>query len=212
MIRMICLIKNIVFDIGGVLVDFRYKAYAIDLGLSREEAEAVSAAMINTPEWELLDRGIISQTEAREHFIRENPKLNKQIELFWNDLTEIVRSYPDSRDWVGSLKERGYGIYLLTNYPDEMFALHSKTQFSFFEYVDGTVVSASVKLTKPDMRIYRMLLDKYGLKAEECVFLDDREENTLAARETGFLTVTVSDRKKAKEELESILKERGEYR
>lgn len=206
------MIKNIIFDIGKVLVDFRYKDYCRDLGMDEQTVEAIAKAMPENENWNKLDAGEASQDELAAMFKRDNPHLSGYIDLFWKDLTEIVRSFPQSKDWLRDLNNRGYGIYLLTNYPDEMFSLHCKTQFTFLDYVDGMVVSSRCKLIKPDKRIYQTLMSKYNLIADECVFLDDRAENTAAAALLGMKTITVSDPVKARADLDILLskeRERG---
>lgn len=205
------MIKNIVFDIGMVLVDFRYVDYCRDLGFDEDTVQKLVNAMVLSPDWNTLDMGIISQEELIARFKNENPEIEKEIDLFWEDLTEIVRSFPRSREWLSDLKASGYNIYLLTNYPEEMFALHCKTQFDFLGYTDGMVVSSHVKLTKPDSRIYECLLSKYGIEASESVFLDDRADNTAAAAALGFKTITVTDQETAIAELEkTLLSDRSE--
>lgn len=199
------MIKNIVFDIGMVLVDFRYMDYCRDLGFDEETVQRLVNAMILSPYWNNLDMGIISQEELIGRFKEENPDLEREIDTFWRDLTEIVHSFPGSKKWLSDLRSRGYNIYLLTNYPEEMFALHCKTQFDFLGYADGMVVSSHVKLTKPDSRIYECLLSKYGLNACECVFLDDKAENTAAAAALGFNVITVADQESAIAELDRLL-------
>lgn len=205
------MIKNIVFDIGMVLVDFRYMDYCRDLGFDEETVHKLVNAMILSPDWNTLDMGIISQEELIERFKNDNPDLEREIAVFWRDLTEIVHSFPSSKKWLSDLKSRGYNIYLLTNYPEEMFALHCKTQFDFLGYADGMVVSSHVKLTKPDSRIYECLLSKYGINANESIFLDDKAVNTAAAAALGFATITVTDQESAIIELDRLLmKDRSE--
>lgn len=199
------MIKNIIFDIGMVLVNFRYREYCRDLGMNEETVEAIARAMPENADWNNLDLGILSQEEIIAQFKKDNPVLSDDIDLFWNDLTEIVRSFPQSKEWLSCLKSRGYNIYLLTNYPEEMFALHCKTQFDFLDSVDGMVVSSHCKITKPDKRIYQLLMSKYNLKADECVFLDDRAANTEAATALGMYTITVTDPVKARVALDNLL-------
>ncbi len=206
------MIKNIIFDIGNVLVSFRYKDYCRDLGMDEATVEAIAKAMPENENWNKLDAGEASQEELVEMFKSDNPDLTEQIDLFWNDLTEIVRSFPQSKEWLCELKGKGYGIYLLTNYPEEMFALHCKTQFTFLDYVDGMVVSSHCKLIKPDERIYTTLMSKYNLIASECVFLDDRAVNTSAAASLGMKTITVTSPEQARLALDELLeadRERG---
>lgn len=206
------MIKNIIFDIGMVLVDFRYKDYCRDLGMDEDTVDAIAKAMPENGDWANLDAGIVTQQEIAEKFKLDNPQLSEYIDLFWKDLTEIVRSFPQSKEWLCDLKSRGYNIYLLTNYPEEMFSLHCKTQFDFLGYVDGMVVSSHCKLIKPDERIYNVLMSKYNLNASECVFLDDRSPNTAAAVALGMKAITVSNPKDARKALDELLmndRERG---
>lgn len=200
------MIKNIIFDVGMVLVDFRYKDFCRDLGMSEEKIEAISKAMPENPVWNDFDMGLFAQDEMIEKFKKINTDLIPEIELFWRDMTDIVRSFPQSKEWLSELKEQGYNVYLLTNYPEEMFALHCKCKFDFLGYVDGMVVSSHCKITKPDERIYQLLMSKYNLVANECVFLDDRAKNTAAASALGMKTITVTDPIEARKSLAELLK------
>ncbi len=203
------MIKNVIFDIGMVLVDFRYKALCRELGMSEETVEAVAKAMPENPIWNNLDQGLFSQEEAIKHFKNSNPELASEIDLFWDNIQNVVSSYEQSKDWLYELKSRGYNIYLLTNYPEEMFALHCKTQFDFLGAVDGMVVSSHVKLTKPDERIFQLIMSKYNLVPNECVFLDDRIANTQSATALGIHAITVSDPVLARKNLDELLKTIG---
>lgn len=103
------------------------------------------------------------------------------------------RPIPHTEIWkrIHLLKEKGYKIYLLSNYPKELFAFHTKDA-DFMKDIDGKVVSYEIHVTKPNLDIYRHLLEKYSLNPKECVFFDDREENTKAAEELGILSYTVT--------------------
>lgn len=207
-----CPVKNIVFDIGMVLVDFRRHDYCRELGLDEDTTMRLIKGITEHPLWNELDRGAVEYEDINRAFLESEPDMQKQAELFWRDLTEIVRSFPQTKGWLADLRSRGYNIYLLSNYPKKMFELHCKTQFDFLEYVDGMVVSSYVGLVKPDRRIYELLLSKYNLVASQCVFLDDREENTEAAKRLGFKTVTVKDHVKAIGQLDELLSKYGERR
>ena len=88
------------------------------------------------------------------------------------------------------LKKKGYGIYVLSNYSEELFTLHTK-DLPFWELVDGGVISYEIRQIKPNPPIYRHLFEKYQLKAQDCLFFDDRPENTEGARKLGMQAVTV---------------------
>ena len=116
-----------------------------------------------------------------------------------------IHSFSYSANWLKSLKERGLSVFLLTNYSDWMFDYHFKNEFTFTKYVDGMIVSGREKLLKPENAIYECLLKRYGLKAEECVFLDDHAENVEGAKKCGLNGIVFTDFETARAKLNSCL-------
>lgn len=102
------------------------------------------------------------------------------------------------------LKKKGYMIYILSNYSEELFAKHTKDA-GFLDIIDGGIVSYQVHLLKPDIRIYKALLKKYSLKAEECMFFDDKEENVNGACRAGMKAVRVTSREMLNRMLDEML-------
>ncbi len=200
------MIKNVVFDIGKVLIDFRYKEYMRELSFDESVIEEISEKMVLDDDWNSLDRG-----EEEEVFIErikgKLPKYEKEIDEFFKDYGNLVESYPYAKAWLEGLKKRGYGVYLLSNYPEKMFERHSSEKFSFMDSVDGKIVSGMVKLRKPEKEIYELLLDTFGLKAEECVFIDDRIENVEAARNSGLKAIHFDEYENVCAKLEAFLTE-----
>jgi putative hydrolase of the HAD superfamily len=139
--------------------------------------------------------------------LRENNKEHlKEFELVWANQVDLVETYDYVNQWMDSLKVKGLKIYLLSNYPKSIFALHEdKHKFTFLDKIDGRVVSGYVGLVKPDKDIYELLVDKYGLKYEECVFIDDRQENIDTAIDLGMKGIVFTDYQSASEKLEEII-------
>jgi FMN phosphatase YigB (HAD superfamily) len=106
---------------------------------------------------------------------------------------------------VSLMKEKGYRIYLLSNYSEDFFRVHTKDA-SFMDELDGKVVSYEIHKIKPDAAIYMHLLDKYQLDAKECVFFDDRQENTKAAEELGIRSYTITSKEYLLSVLDAYLK------
>ena len=181
-------IKNVIFDVGDVLVDFRYRDYMRDLGFSEESAEFLTENMIFTDFWEGMDLGVRDVSDAKDYFSDKYPELKNEIHEFWTHIESIVAEFDYAAPMIRSLKKRGYKIFLLSNYPDKLADMHWK-RFTFLDELDGYIISAKVKLAKPDPAIYRMLMDRYGLKAEECIFIDDRQNNIDTAKSLGMETV-----------------------
>lgn len=198
-------IRNIIFDLGSVLVDFRYMAYMKELGFSEELCDYFAKNIILGDVWLKMDSGSYTMEEALEEWIRRHPQKEAELRRFFSDPTRLVGLYPDTEEWIRWCKSSGYRVYLLTNYPGDIFELHAKRVFTFMSEVDGYVVSAYEKVTKPSEDVYKILLNRYGLEASESVFLDDRKDNVSAAENLGIHGILVNDRTKAWQELRDFL-------
>ncbi len=201
------MIRNIVFDIGMVLADFRWKEYMLrDLGFAPEVMETFAKRLVLDPVWDEFDLGVRPTEEIITEMKERLPEYPKERELFFLHIEDIAASYPYSEPWIRELKERGYAVYLLSNYPRDVFRIHEKKHFGFAALVDGKVVSGFERLSKPDPAIYRVLLDRYALKAEECVFLDDRQVNIDTALSLGMQGIVFTSYEDARVRLEELLR------
>lgn len=199
------MIKNIVFDIGMVLVDFRFRDYMRDLGMLAEDVERVAGHMIYNPLWEEFDRGAKDFDWVLNAMKQEHPDEADFYDLFWRDPSDVCRPFPKTRSWIEDLKKRGYRIYLLSNYPDPLFRCHWETCFNFTDLVDGKVISYEVKHVKPEREIYDILLSRYNLKAQESLFVDDRRANVEKAIELGFHSFVVENQEQAIKDMDNYL-------
>lgn len=198
------MIRNVVFDIGKVLVDFNWEKAAAETGFSEADIELMRREVIGN-RWDEVDRGVMTEEEAKEYIKEVLPGLEDKFDRFYEKLDEMVPVRPYAEDWLKSLKERGLGVYLLSNFPEKLFIYEEEHNFGFVKHADGKIISSFVKLIKPDPQIYRCLLDTYGLKAEECVFIDDREDNVKAAKECGFNGIVFTGYEDACASLENLL-------
>lgn len=181
-------IKNIVFDVGMVLIDFCWAQHCRNLGFGEEVIKSFDKYMISSNYWDLMDEGMISEKDAIQEFIKAMPQYQEQIEIFWKHPEGFVKEYAYAAPMIQSLKEQGYKVYLLSNYPLGMYHTHWPT-FSFYNKVDGYVVSAVERIKKPDKAIYALLCNRYHLKPEECLFVDDRQVNVDAAISVGMESI-----------------------
>ena len=113
---------------------------------------------------------------------------------------------PEVWEKVVGLKQKGYKIYILSNYSDELFHQHTEGA-SFLDVLDGGVVSCQVKEIKPNRRIYEILLERYDLDPTECLFFDDRADNVEAARNLGFEAIQVTSQEMLNDTLKKMLEE-----
>lgn len=185
--------KNIVFDFGGVMVDFDPHKYLIDLFGNRELEEEVYDLTFGSREWQLLDAGRITRREANERMLERARAVGRgfEVEGVLDDWMSMLRPRRRMQTLVEQLKQRGYCVYYLSNIPEDVLALLMERDFQGL--FDGGVASCEVHVNKPDPRIYQALLDKYGLKASESVFIDDRQDNVQAAFELGFVGIRMKD-------------------
>lgn len=199
------MIKNVIFDIGNVLVDFRWRVLMEELKLSQETQAAFEKTVFGSRWWGELDHGIYEEAEILEHFREDNKAYLDAFNLVWENRDKLVEPYAYAVQWIENLKSSGRNVYLLSNYPKDVFALHAECgRFPFLDKVDGKVVSGFVRMVKPDADIYEYLLSEYGLNADECVFIDDREENVETAKALGMGGIVFQGYEQACSELDRL--------
>ena len=199
-------IRNVIFDIGRVLIGFEWWDYIRGL-FDEETAQKVTDALWHTKYWWELDRAVLSEEEILEMFYSAAPDVKEEIREAFDRIGECMSRCDYAIPWIEDLKARGYKVYYLSNYSEHLMQANPDV-LDFLPHVDGGVFSCYVQLIKPDPEIYRTLMEKYDLQAEECVFIDDREDNVVAARQLGMQSIWFEDYAQAKEELEQMLDER----
>lgn len=200
------MIKNIVFDIGNVLVDFCWQDHIARFGYPDEISARVGRAMMQSPVWNELDRGVWTNDELLAGFIANDPELEPQIREVFLNLSTLVRRREGSVGWLRSLKKDGYRVYYLSNFSKRV-RTEAAREMPFLKEMDGGIMSCDVKLIKPDEAIYRTLFARYGLNPGECVFLDDSPKNLETAKRLGMKEILVKDQGQAIEELAEYLRE-----
>ena len=198
------MIKNIVFDIGNVLVDYCWQDHIRRFGFDEPSMERIGRAMMQSPVWNEIDRGVWTNEEILQGFIQNDPELEKEIRLVFSDLGTLVRERSGSIPWIRELKTAGYMVYYLSNFSDRV-KREAADQLHFLPEMDGGIMSYEIQLIKPDAAIYEALFEKYRLKPEESVFLDDSEKNIDAARKLHMHGILVNSQEQAKQELKELL-------
>ncbi len=205
------MIKNIIFDIGNVLVTFDWEDLAREIGFTDDDIQILVERVIGD-RWDEFDRGVMPEDEALKYIQEVLPGLEDKFATLWYRIDEAIAVYPYVDGWMKDLKEEGYNIYLLSNFPKSLFEKESEEKLTFLKFVDGKVISSFVKLIKPDREIYEYLLNQYNLKADECVFLDDRAKNIIAAEAIGIHGIQFKNYEDARVRLETLLSETGNKR
>ena len=200
------MIKTVIFDIGNVLTDFAWKEMYKEKGLEGETFDRVAKATVQSPYWCELDRGIMTFSEVMDKFVNLDSEMEDEIRRVLADMHGIVTGRSYAVPWVCSLKNQGLKVYVLSNFSEKIWK-ECIDALEFFEFTDGGIISYKEHLIKPDQAVYQLLLERYGLCADECVFIDDLEENVKAARLCGINGIVFKNYEQAKKELNDMLKD-----
>lgn len=199
------MINTIIFDIGQVLAWFRWKEYIKDFGWSEEINEAVSrATVLSSNIWKEFDRGVLTYEELFERSYQVEPNYREQIKIFYNNMEQLVFEYDYSEMLIKKLKEKGFKVYLLSNYSKIPFE-YAQKNFKFLKYVDGGIISYQVKHIKPEPEIYKCLIDKYNIIPNQSVFFDDVQENLDGAAKFGINTIKVTKKEDIFDGLKNLI-------
>jgi 2-haloacid dehalogenase len=195
-------INTIIFDYGGVLIDWhpRYM-YRDEFEESSEMEHFLSK--ICTEEWNLHQDKGRSLAEGTRILQEKFPEHVEKIQLFYDQWEKMINGdIPQNVALLRKLKER-YKLYGLTNWSAETFPIVFK-RFPFFTLFDGIVISGEEKLIKPDKKIFERVLGRYHLEAENALFIDDNMNNIQAAKEIGFATIHIQEKTDLKTELRAL--------
>jgi len=170
------MIRNIVFDMGQVLLRFDRDYFISRLGIGGEDKELLKREVFLSLEWARMDRGSMTDAEAAESICKRLPEhlhdAARKLVQMWD---RPILPVPGMYELVEELKSNGYGIYLLSNASYRQHDYWPRVEASRF--FDGKLISADEKVVKPQPEIYRLLLERFGLQAEECFFVDDVPAN-----------------------------------
>lgn len=197
------MIRNVVFDIGNVLAAFRWKEYFADFGYPKEILERLYDATVRSPIWSEFDRGEADDEKLMQLFIQNDPGIERELRETLSNVHGLVGRYDYAIPWIQELKTKGYRVYYLSNFARRAYE-DCLDAMDFIPYMDGGILSFRDRVIKPSPEIYQLLLSRYGLKAEECVFLDDLRSNVDAARQQGWQGIVFEDREQACRELREM--------
>ena len=200
------MIRHLIYDFGAVLVDWDpHRLYVPYFG---DEARADWFLTEICPyEWNAQVDAGRSPKEVTEERVALFPEWEKEIRLYFDRWIDMMGDgIPGMEALVRDYKARGYGAWGLTNWSWETFPL-IRDRYPVFGLLDGFVVSGKEKTVKPGPRIYRILLERYGLRAEECIFIDDNPKNTAGAEAVGIRGLVFQDAAQLRRDLDRILSE-----
>ena len=184
------MIRNIILDVGGVLIDWTPEETMRAVGCTPEDIALIRTRIFDTDLWAEEDRSVLSREELTELFCSRVPEIADKFRVYYEHAADSVKLRPFVHDWLDAMHRAGYRVYILSNFGRQ--AWHKAIDMGaidFLDRTDGQIVSFMVGKVKPEPGIYSELLTRFSLRAEECVFLDDAEKNIRAARELGFSVI-----------------------
>ena len=177
--------KNVIFDVGGVLLDWNPGRVLQSFYADANERERMKQLIFHHADWLELDRGAMAEDvllqRIAERAGRPVPELNGLFEV----VRDSLHPKQDTVALLGSLSARGVPLYCLSNMPSKIYATLSQ-RFDFWQHFDGIVISGDIRMVKPEPAIFRHLLERYGLRAGDTVFVDDLPANVEAAQRLGL--------------------------
>lgn len=179
------MIRNIVFDMGWVLVEYKPLDYIREFLKQEDDIAAIYQEMFNAPEWLRNDRGTIEPDEFIHTVCTRIPeRLHPAAKQIWQHWHEYIKPIGETNTLAEQLKKNGYHVYLLSNVSERYYLF--RDLMPAVSCFDGEFVSADVHFIKPEKEIYQLFFERFGLNPEECFFIDDRPENVAAGEAFGM--------------------------
>lgn len=182
------MIKNVIFDIGNVLATFQPQEFLMEFFQDEQIVEDLYHLFFKTDLWNQYDQGLLNGDTLKQKAIAQMPQYQNEIESMIPAWASYVRPIESSVDLVRFCQEKGLKTFILSNIPEDCHT-YFQTHYDFFDQMDGGIWSYQDHLIKPDPKIYELLLSRYSLKANECLFIDDHIENLDEARRHGIYTI-----------------------
>lgn len=179
------MIKNIIFDIGNVLLKFEPKKYLRELFNDKEIEDLLFNEIFRSEEWLMLDKGSINEAEATSVFVQRRPERMSDINLCMSNWKSILVPIKENVAVLKSLNNKGYNLYILSNFHEAAYN-HIIDSHKFFSLFHGGAVSFEENILKPNIEFFNILLDRYALNPCECLFIDDTLDNITAASSLGI--------------------------
>jgi 2-haloacid dehalogenase len=183
------MINTIIFDLGGVLIDWNPN-YLYNKLITNEDERKRFLTDICSPDWNEEQDAGRTLSEGTELLVSQHPDHEENIRAFYGRWEEMLGGAIEGTvEIFKQLKESNrYRIYALTNWSAETFEI-ALNHYDFMQWFDGIVVSGTEKIRKPNPQFYQLLLNRYQVKPEDALFIDDNHRNILAAEELGIKSI-----------------------
>ena len=194
---------NVVFDLGGVVFTWRPRHIIEHVFKNPEIHEKIRTEIFAHPDWEKLDRGVLDNEEAIERGSMRTGLSRSEISRLMRYIPLSLTPIKDTVKLIHSVKRSGNQVFALSNMHLSSIE-HIERKYSFWDLFDGVVISCRVRMVKPEEEIFKYLLDMYGLRVDETVFIDDTELNVNTALRLGFGAIKFDNPSQCEYELRLI--------
>jgi len=197
-------VRNVIFDLGGVVLH-----WSPDEVLSQFQRDPVLRAELRQAlfahaDWQQFDRGALTETQVVDRLQARLGRPRSELVAIVDAVRESLVEKPDTVTLMRSLHQRGVALYCLSNMPASIYA-HLRRRHTFWDVFSGIVISGEVRMIKPEPQVYAHLLERFDLRPEQSVFIDDLPVNIEAARQAGLHAILFNDAAQCRAELGRLL-------
>ena len=196
--------KNVIFDLGGVLIEWNPERILAGYYTDPRTRSLMRTAAFLHPDWLQMDRGTLSEADLVLRLAARTGRPAAELAGLMDAVRQSLHVKPDTLALLERLSARGVPLYCLSNMSCDIYA-HLRERHSFWGAFRGIVISADIRMMKPEREIFEFLLRRYGLAAEETVLVDDHAPNVEAARALGIHPVWFKSAGQCEQELELLL-------
>jgi len=197
-------VRNVIFDLGGVVLDWNPAAIVALFEPVPERQAALRQALFGHADWRLFDRGTLTEPELIQRLQLRLGSTRAEVEAILDAIRNSLVEKPETLELIRTLQGQGTPLYCLSNMPATIYT-HLRQRHSFWDAFNGIVISGEVQMMKPEPEVFMHLLATFGLRAEESVFIDDLPANIESARQVGLHAICFKDAAQCRRELDQIL-------
>lgn len=182
------MIKNIIFDLGNIIINYNQEIIINSFTKNKTQHDYIIEQIFKSPEWQMMDLGIITNQEAAKSINERNDFKYKELtDNFLDNWYKVQIINKDVVELAKKLYRKGYKLYVLSNMANLTFEYFKNDEF--FKLCDGIIISAHEHIKKPDKKVFEILVNRYNLKPKECIFIDDDDtgKSYNTANEMGIL-------------------------
>lgn len=200
------MIKNIVFDNGGVIVKYSFETYLDWFNFDKPLQQKFNE-LFRSSQWVELSKGEITSKEFEEYAVSVFPQYEKEVKAILDveNLKHLIPPYQQTLDYIDSLRERGYKVFLLSDIVEDTITYMKQAVDNWEDMFDGIVYSCRVGMVKKEGKVFDYLLKTFGLVAEETLFVDDTVRNLQEAEKYGIKTLRFLDPEKDISRIDKVI-------